>query len=77
MASTGQAIPDLKDPEEEVVEQIETLAAATLGWYRKDGKPCVPFSAKAVRELYSNPSQQWVVRQVRSKFFSLELFIGA
>lgn len=77
MAATGRAEPDFKDPEEDAAEQLENLIRATLGWRRKDGKPCTPFSQQAVRDLYSNPKYQWVTRQVMRRMYDLELFIKA
>jgi hypothetical protein len=77
MAAGERAVPDIKDPESDYAEHIETLVQCTLGWHRKDGRPCTPFSTKAVREVYANPESQWLVEQVTRRYYDAELFIKA
>lgn len=76
-AAGERAMPDMKDPEVDAAEQLENLAQCTLNWYRKDHRPCAPFSPEAVRRLYKNPEQQWLVEQVMTRFNSAALFIKA
>ena len=72
-----RVMPDMKDPEVDAAEQLENLAQCTLGWHRKDGQPCAPFSPEAVRALYKNPEMVWLVDQVLTRFNSATLFIKA
>jgi hypothetical protein len=76
-SETGRLVPVLKDPEENLAESLEMLVAATLNWYRKDGKPVTPFSKNAARTLYVDPESQWLVRQVANRVGDLNLFIKA
>lgn len=77
VAAGERAVPDIKDPVADEAERLEHLAQCTLGWYRTDGKPCAPFSAAAVRELYKNTKSQWLYTQVMGRFYDAELFIKA
>lgn len=62
-AKTGRFVVD----EAGELEQLEQLAALTLGWRglsAADGTP-LAFSAEAARALYADPGNQWIVRQLR------------
>lgn len=67
---------DMADPEEEAAEELDRLAAFTLGWKNigLDGKP-LEFSTQAARDLYAKPEMAWLVRQLKAALGDQENFI--
>ncbi len=67
---------DVVDPEQEEADDLEWLAACTLGWrgFADAGKP-IEFSAAAVKALYARPEMTWLRRQVQAALADLENFI--
>lgn len=71
LAKTGKL--QVGDPEEDEAEELDLLVACTLGW---QGAP-VDYSAKAVRDLYSDPKRRWLRDQVQAALQERELFTRA
>lgn len=71
LAKTGKL--QVGDPEEDEAEELDLLIACTLGW---QGSP-VAYSAKAARELYSDPKRRWLRDQVQTALQERELFTRA
>ena len=66
----------LGDPEEDEAEELEQLAAFTLGWRGlRSGGADVAFSAEAARALYSSPKRRWLRDQVKAALDEREHFI--
>lgn len=66
----------LGDPEEDEAEELEQLAAFTLGWRGlRSGGADVPFSAEAARTLYASPKRRWLRDQVKAALDEREHFI--
>jgi hypothetical protein len=64
------------DPAEEDEDEIELLAACTLGWRGLNSEGAeLQFSQQEARKLYSNPELAWLRAQVRAGLDDLELFI--
>jgi hypothetical protein len=64
------------DPAEEEADEIEYLAACTLGWrgITRAGQE-IAFSAAEAGRLYADPELAWLRAQVRAGLDDLELFI--
>ncbi len=67
---------DVGDPEEEERQEIDRLAAFTLGWQGigADGKE-IPFTRAAAADLYARPEMAWLRRQLQAAMGDLENFI--
>ncbi len=67
---------DVGDPEEEERQEIDRLAAFTLGWQGigVDGKE-IAFSKEAAADLYAKPEMAWLRRQLQAGLGDLENFI--
>lgn len=68
---------ELPDPEEAEATNRDNLAARTLGWrgYVNEAGVEVPFSKKAVADLYAQPDMQWLVDQLQAALGERERFI--
>lgn len=64
------------DPAEDEQDDIEYLAACTLGWrgLSENGND-LAFSAQAAVNLYGKPELAWLRTQVRAALDDMELFI--
>jgi len=64
------------DPAEEEADEIDYLAACTLGWrgITRDGVE-IAWSANEAARLYGDPELAWLRAQVRAGLDDLELFI--
>ena len=69
---------EVSDPEEDIQDAIEKLAACTLGWdgMTRDGVP-VPFSKDAAAELYSREGLGWLRDQIFAAMEERSRFITA
>lgn len=67
---------DPLDPAEEEAEEIDHLAACTLGWHgiAQDGHE-LAFTPSAARELYLRPEMHWLRRQLLGALADHENFI--
>lgn len=67
---------EVGDPEEEDAEEVDRLAAFTVGWKNIgiDGKP-LEYSKSAAVDLYARPEMAWLKRQIQSALNDLENFI--
>lgn len=64
------------DPAEEESDEIEYLAACTLGWRGfMAGGADLPFSPAEAIRMYSDPELAWLRAQVRAGLDDVELFI--
>lgn len=71
LAKTGR-VP-VSDPEEDDADEIDMLAACTLGW----SGASVPFSPAEARRVYSDPKRRWLRDQVAAALQERELFTQA
>lgn len=75
MQRTGKL--QLGSPEEDEADELESLAARTLGWSNMIVKgQLVPFSRGAALEIYGDPQRRWLRDQVRAALDEREAFIG-
>lgn len=68
---------DFSDPTEDEEDEIDLLAACTLGWdgIAENGK-AVEFSKAAATDLYGKPELSWLRAQVREALDNRENFIS-
>ncbi len=65
------------DPADDAVDELDMLAACTLGWHNViAGGTTVVFSADACRKLYGDKQRAWIRDQVKAALDRRELFIG-
>jgi hypothetical protein len=73
---TGKVL--LSDPEDDEQDNLEDLAACTLGWtgFSEDGKP-MEFTPAAALKLYQQEKSQWLVSQLMNALNERERFIAS
>lgn len=76
LQKTGKV--QLGDPADDEQDNIEFLAACTLGWSGiADGATEIEFSPAAALKLYSNEALQWLVVQLTRALGERERFINS